>query len=202
MKKNILILILCASTVFLFIKNFVSASEVKDLNEKHKIKEEEHRFFKDGLYHLSKYSGYFKFPKNYMLESIDGKNVSINDAFDKTRPVLYISSNNCNMCIYEFIKRFNRYYHKKSEIRYAVFANGFNKRELYILKQDHKIHGDVFVVNDELDFFNTMDKAMNPFYFTINSDLEISNVFFPEKSTLFPDKIYFKNIGYVLESND
>jgi hypothetical protein len=47
-----------------------------------------------------------------------------------------------------------------------------------------------------------MDKAMNPFYFTIDSNLEISNVFFPEKSTPFPDTLYFKNIGYILKTKD
>lgn len=63
------------------------------------------------------------------------------------------------------------------------------------MKKDRNINAEVYsLYSKDFSFFNKMDEVSFPFYFVVDEKLEVSNVFFPMKSSSILEDRYFENI--------
>lgn len=142
------------------------------------------------------YSGYVKIPKEYSVQSITGKSKSVIDIFATKTLALYINSNQCDSCINDAINKIETYLKKHPEFKYMIISKGFNLRELKLMQIDRNINAEIYsFIDSDFSFFKKMDKVQFPFYFVIDQNLEVSNIFFPLKSSSIIEDKYFENIS-------
>ena len=190
--RGLIKIILIVTTILLFGH---CKKEQYQINKEDKLKS-----VKEGLMSRvllqSKYSGFYKISEKYKLKTINGDSKYLTNIVSNTTTlVLYINSNQCNSCIIDAIDKIENYLKTKPKMEYIIFSSGFSLRELKLKKRDYNLKGSIYSLgNEKLSFFNKMEEANFPYYFTINSDLEFSNVFFPFKSSSELEKKYFKLI--------
>ena len=143
----------------------------------------------------SRYSGFYKVSKSYKLKTTNGDSKYLSDIISNTTLVLYINSNQCNSCIIDAIDKIESYLKNEPDMEYIIFSSGFSLRELKLKKRDNNLKVSIYSLNNRKNsFFNKMDEVGFPYYFTLNSNLEISNIFFPLKSSTDLEEKYFKSI--------
>ncbi|GAL68875.1 hypothetical protein [Jejuia pallidilutea] len=146
----------------------------------------------------SRYSGLIKIPENNKLKNIKGSLQCFSIVFPESKLVLYISSNQCDSCINDAIDKVETYLKKHPEFKYVIISKGFSLRELKLMQTDRNINADIYALtNIELSFFNKMDEVHYPYYFVVNKNLEVSNIFFPIKSSSILEDRYFKQINHM-----
>ncbi|APY12035.1 hypothetical protein BWZ22_12705 [Seonamhaeicola sp. S2-3] len=178
--------------MFFFLGSFYiySLEEYKNVSQK---QNDEIVELKSRVLLQSKYSGFFKFPDNYVLQSIEGNSKLVEDVFYDLTIVLYISSRFCDSCIEDSLAKI-----KNSGKKYIIVSNGFSLRELKLIKKEKEISAPMYsIMNNNISFYRNMENASYPYYFTIDEDLEVSNVFFPIKSSTNLEDRYFKQINNI-----
>ncbi|TWO31561.1 hypothetical protein E1J38_013100 [Seonamhaeicola sediminis] len=144
----------------------------------------------------SRYSGLIKIPENNKLKTIEGDLHYFTTVFSKLNLVLYINSNQCDSCINDAIDKVENYLKKHPEFKYVIISKDFNLRELKLMQTNRNISTEIYsLTNTELSFFNKMDEVQYPYYFTVNSNLEVSNIFFPIKSSSILEVRYFEQLS-------
>ncbi|GAA3560896.1 hypothetical protein [Snuella lapsa] len=144
----------------------------------------------------SNFSGFFNFSTDYYIQTINGDSKSIVDVFSDLTVVLYISTNQCTSCIDDSIEKIQERLKKHPNLEYIIFSSGFTLRELMLIKTNKKLKASIYsITNNRSHFFNKMDKALFPYYFTVNSNLEVSNIFFPQKSSSILEVRYFERLS-------
>lgn len=144
----------------------------------------------------SRYSGHVKIPKNNKLKTIKGDLKCFTEVFLELNLVLYISSNQCDSCINDAIDKVETYLKKHPEFKYIIISKDFNLRELKLMQEDRNIHAEIYSLTDiELSFFNKYE-VQYPYYFVVNKNLEVSNIFFPLKSSSILEDRYFKQFRF------
>lgn len=146
----------------------------------------------------SRYSGLIKIPENNKLKTIEGDLHYFTTVFSELNLVLYINSNQCDSCINDAINKVETYLKKHPEFKYVIISKGFSLRELKLMQVDRNIGAEIYsLANIELSFFNKMDEVQYPYYFIVNKNLEVSNIFFPIKSSSVLEDRYFKQISHI-----
>lgn len=146
----------------------------------------------------SHYSGFFKFSEDYNMDLINEDSKHVVDVFSGLTSVLYISSNQCTSCIDDAIDKMESQIMKYPNLENVIISNGFALRELKLMKTSRNIKAPIYsITNNKISFFNKMDKALFPYYFTVNSNLEVSNIFFPIKSSSILEEQYFKQLSHI-----
>lgn len=144
------------------------------------------------------YSGHITIPKNNKLKTIKGDLQYFTTVFLELNLVLYISSNQCNSCINDAIDKVETYLKKHPEFKYVIISKGFSLRELKLMQVDRNINAQIYALsNKEFAFFNKTDQVHYPYYFVVNKNLEVSNIFFPMKSSSIIEDRYFKQISHL-----
>lgn len=142
------------------------------------------------------YSGHVKIPEKYRIQSITGELKLAKDFFTIQTLVLYISSNQCNSCINDAINKVETYLQKQPEFKYVIISKGFGLRELKLMQTDRNINAKIYsLVTNDFSFFNKMDEVSFPFYFVVDENVEVSNIFFPMKSSSILEDRYFENVN-------
>ncbi|WP_203257020.1 hypothetical protein [Hyunsoonleella ulvae] len=144
----------------------------------------------------SHYSGHVTIPKDNKLKNIKGNLEYFSKVFPESKLVLYISSNQCNSCINDAVNKVETYLKTHPKFKYVIISKGFSLRELKLMQTDRNIGAEIYALTDiELSFFNKMDEVQYPYYFVVNKNLEVSNVFFPIKSSSILEDRYFTKIS-------
>ena len=129
--------------------------------------------------------------------------VSINESLDLNHllnqmsqlVILRISDQNCSVCVDAELEELENLQKKLTEKQVVVLASFENKRELRILTEGVKKLG-VPIFSIRFDKVHLPIEEVNiPYYFMLDSDWSVSNVFIPKKS--FPDltNTYFNAIA-------
>ncbi|MCR8667551.1 hypothetical protein NO995_07655 [Aestuariibaculum sp. M13] len=143
----------------------------------------------------SHYSGHIKIPENNKLQTVEGDLQYFAKVFSELNLVLYISSNQCNSCMNDAIDKVETYLKNHPEFKYVIISKGFSLRELKLIQTVRGINAEIYsLTNVELSFFKKMDDVQYPYYFTVNKNLEISNIFFPIKSSSILENRYFNKL--------
>lgn len=146
----------------------------------------------------SHYSGHIKIPESNKLKTIDGDLQYFTTVFTKLHLVLFISSSQCNSCINDAIDKVEAYLKEHPEFKYVIISKGFSLRELKLMQVDRNINAQIYALsNKEFAFFNKTDQVHYPYYFVVNKNLEVSNIFFPMKSSSIIEDRYFKQISHL-----
>lgn len=183
-----LIMIVFGLTLFLFIRS----NKQQSVQYLTKIEE-----LRSRVLLQSHYSGHINIPANYRLQNINGDLQYFTTVFSEINLVLYISSNQCDSCINDAIDKVETYLKKHPEFKYVIISKGFNLRELKLMRVDRNIRAEIYsLTNIELSFFNKMNEVQYPYYFVVNKNLEVSNVFFPMKSSSILEDRYFKQFEF------
>jgi len=146
---------------------------------------------------LSEYSGYYVFPKEFILRTMNGNNVFMKDIIKRPTLIIYMDQFQCRKCILDAVKevqyRFNQEFKDLSPI---IFVGNSNLREAKAFLESNKIKFNCYLTNiNDSGFLDKMQKASFPYFFLINKNLEVSNIFFPSIITnSFLSKRYFNNI--------
>lgn len=146
----------------------------------------------------SRFSGHIEIPENNKLKTIKGDLQYFTKVFSELNIVLYINSNQCDSCINDAIDKVEKYLKKHPEFNYIIISKGFNLRELKLMRANRNIHAEIYsLINNKIAFFNRMDEVQYPYYFLVNKSLEVSNVFFPIKSSSTLEDRYFKQVSRI-----
>jgi len=79
---------------------------------------------------------------------------------------------------------------------FVIISDGFSLRELKLMKSDRHINVSIYsLIKSKLPFFDKLDEAKYPYYFVVDNNLEVSNVFFPMKSSSIIEKRYFNQFN-------
>lgn len=156
----------------------------------------------------SDFSGYYKFRKNYPIRDSDGTNYSLSEIIKEPMLVLYVDRLNCTDCIIHLIKDIQLRMQKELDgLDIAIFAGNFKSRELNALIRSNTTAIQYYSIGTETsDFLRRMQKANKPYFFTINAECEVSNIYFPFESKQLSrlNDTYFTSIirKFLNETND
>lgn len=135
----------------------------------------------DRVFVHSDFSGYYKFPENFILNDLSGKEIFIKDTLKKSTMVLFVDKNHCSSCIKESIIELQERNNSKESCTNAILiVRNFHLRELKAFLKVNKIDIPSFIADDAMSvFLDKIQEAMQPAYFLLNRNLEVSKVFFP-----------------------
>lgn len=132
---------------------------------------------------------------NLKLIDIDGKTILAKDVFKENSVVLRYSELNCHECIDSEI---NNLVSLKDKIKKEVvlIASYQEPRDLFVFYKEFQKKGlnniRMYLLSDTIGAL-PLDKFNVPYYFCVNSGLEMTGFFLPKKEKPTMSKVYLEN---------
>lgn len=175
---------------------FFSFSQLENIKKNSLKQEEEIENLRSRVLLHSYYSGNYYLSEEFNLADTNGGLKIASEVFKKKSVILYLNSNYCHTCVDDAIAKMRNSKKKYSNIEFVVITRGYSLRELKLMQTNKNIQFPVYSVdNSKSSFLEKMKETPYPFYFVINDDLQVSNIFFPMKSSSILENRYFSQFN-------
>lgn len=185
---TLLLLVNAISLTYIFIKkkeNKFLKNQIAECNEKQL--ETEHLFIQ------SVGTKGMRLNSELPIISVTGDTSVISEIIDNRKIVFIFNKINCNVCVSREVHLLNKYLEEFGKKNVIVFAEGDYLRYLISFQKVNNLEIPIFFIKAELQKLIIGD-LNKPFYCTIDTNLNVSNIFIPNEKNPEATIKYFKVI--------